>query len=196
VTKSNAIAGESLGPAPISRHIEAMTAVFDLLLRRWPLLALAASAAMLAAAHAFQTFGGFAPCTLCLRQREVYWLAFCVAGAAAVISRTRVGPVAAPWIGAALTLIFLTGAYIAAYHAGAEWKWWPGPTTCSASGAAASAADLSRLLAGGRIRPPSCDVAAWRMLGLSMAGWNVLVSLALAGLSGGWALHARRGDRS
>lgn len=173
-----------------------MNAVLDPLLRRWPVLALAASAAMLATAHAFQSFGGFAPCTLCLRQREVYWLALGVAGAAIVAGRTRAGRGVAPWIGAGLTLLFLTGGYIAVYHAGAEWKWWPGPTACSASGAAASAADLNRLLAGAKIRPPSCDVAAWRMLGLSMAGWNALVSAALAGLSGAWALRTHRGDRS
>jgi disulfide bond formation protein DsbB len=65
-----------------------------------------------------------------------------------------------------------------------------GPAACSSGGnASASAAALGRLLAGGRVRPPSCDEAPWRILGLSMAGWNALVSLGLSALSGAWALR-------
>jgi disulfide bond formation protein DsbB len=169
-----------------------MRSLIDPLLRRWPTIAFAVSAAMLAVAHGFETFGGLAPCTLCLRQREVYWVALAVAGVAAAFGFTRFRRAASPWIGAVLTLVFLTGAYVAAYHAGAEWKWWPGPAACASNGVGASLASLGRLMAGGKVRPPSCDVAAWRMAGLSMAGWNVLVSLALAGLSGAWALRAHK----
>ena len=163
--------------------------------RYWPAAALLISAAMLATAHAFQTFGGYQPCTLCLRQREVYWAALAVAAAAVAAGAWRPSRGAAAWIGAALALLFLYGAGVAVYHAGAEWKWWPGPAACSSSGGAASAAALDRMLAGARIRPPSCDEAQWRMLGLSMAGWNALVSLGLAGLSGAWALGAAKGAR-
>jgi disulfide bond formation protein DsbB len=167
-----------------------MRMMFERLLRVWPALALAASALMLAIAHGFQTFGGLAPCMLCLRQREVYWVALPVALVAVLVQRTRWRGALSPWIGAALTLVFLSGAYIAVYHAGAEWKWWPGPSTCSGvSSHGAGLADLHRLMAGAKIKPPSCEVAAWRLWGLSMAGWNALISLGLAALTGVWALR-------
>ena len=95
-------------------------------------------------------------------------------------------------LGVVLFLVFATGAVIAARHAGAEWKWWPGPTTCSgAGGSGASAAGLANLLSGAKVAPPRCDEAAWRMFGLSMAGYNFPISLALAGLSARWAKRAR-----
>ena len=178
-----------------SRHIGAMSALFDWIWPRWLLMVLLTSAGMLAVAHAFQTFGGLAPCTLCLRQREVYWVALPVAALALLASGTRFKTVSAPWFGAALSLVFLTGAYIAVYHAGAEWRWWPGPTTCSGGAGGVSAVALGQLMAGAKIHAPSCDVAAWRFLGLSMAGWNALISLKLAILSGGWALHSHRTGR-
>jgi disulfide bond formation protein DsbB len=160
-------------------------------LRQWPVVAFLVSAAMLAVAHAFQTFGGLAPCTLCLQQRDVYWAAMAVAAVAIVVQRSparRLG-----WaVGIVLCLTFLTGAFIAARHAGAEWKWWPGPATCSSDGAGASAAGLSALMNGGKVAAPRCDQAAWRMFGLSMAGYNFPISLALAGLSGWWSMRTRK----
>ena len=173
-----------------------MSALLRPFLDRWRLCALLASAAMLAIAHAFQTFGGYAPCTLCLRQREVYWAAGSIALAFMVIVRMPGGPrwrEATCWI---LGLGFLAGAGVAAYHAGAEWKFWPGPTTCSSSGAAAvSAQAMSDLLQGAKIRGPACDQAPWVFLGLSMAGWNAVVSLALASLSAAAALRERSKQR-
>src|SRR4051812_31722287 len=152
-------------------------------LDRWRLCALLASAGMLAVAHAFQTFGGLAPCDLCLRQREVYWVAAAVAAVFMVVVRLPGGP---RWRGASdwiLGAIFLFGAGLAAYHAGVEWKFWPGPAHCSGAVTAGSAKDLPAPLNG---RPGSvvrCDEAAWRMAGVSMAGWNALGSLVLAALS-------------
>jgi disulfide bond formation protein DsbB len=161
-------------------------------LDRWRLCALLASAGMLAVAHGFQTFGGYAPCTLCLRQREVYWTAIAVAAAFMVLVRLPGGPrwrAATCWI---LGLVFLTGAAVAVYHAGAEWKFWPGPTTCASAGGRVNVADLQDLLNGGKVRPPACDEAPWVFAGLSMAGWNALISLGLAGLSGLAALREGR----
>jgi disulfide bond formation protein DsbB len=169
-----------------------MMGFFRPLLDRWRLCALLASAAMLAIAHAFETFGHLAPCTLCLRQREVYWTAGALALAFMVIVRLPGGPrwrQATCWV---LALIFLAGAGIAVYHAGAEWKFWPGPSTCSsAGGGSVNAAALQDLLAGAKITPPACDKAAWVYLGLSMAGWNALISLGLAALSAAAALRER-----
>jgi disulfide bond formation protein DsbB len=145
----------------------------------WPVLAFAASAFMLGAAHAFETFGKLAPCLLCLKQREVYWIVGTVALVAVVLSRTAwAARVRRPLI-LLLGVGFLYGAGLAAYHAGAEWKWWPGPAACAAGGGA-SADDLVAMLKGAKIAAPSCDKAVWVFLGLSMAGWNAVISLALA----------------
>ena len=160
------------------------------ILRHWPLAAAFVSAGMLAVAHAFQTFGHLAPCELCLKQRTVYWVALALglAGTVAVTAvRRNWVPIA---VCALLGLVFLYGAGLAGYHAGVEWKWWPGPTTCTGAGKVGAGA-LTSLLHGAKIRGPQCDVAAWRMLGLSMAGWNMLASLGLVALS---ALAARNGE--
>ena len=160
-------------------------------LDRWRLCALLASAGLLAIAHGFQTFGGYAPCTLCLRQREVYWVAATIAAVFMVVVRLPGGPrwrEISAWI---LSLVFLVGAGVAVYHAGAEWKFWPGPTACASSGTGVSAAAMADLLQGARIRPPACDEAPWVFAGLSMAGWNAVISLGLAGLSVAAALRER-----
>ena len=156
-----------------------MTAYRLNLLRHWPLVAAGISAVMLAVAHGFETFGGLVPCELCLRQREVYWVAIVVAlvgFVAARLLRRRWGP---PLACGLLALVFLAGAGVAAYHAGVEWHWWPGPQSCTGGGTVTAAA-MADLLAGKKIAPPQCDKPAWVWLGLSMAGWNALISAALA----------------
>jgi disulfide bond formation protein DsbB len=164
-----------------------MTAV-SYVLKRWPLFALAISAAMLAAAHAFQTFGGLAPCHLCLKQREAYWAAMAVAAVAAVVGLVRAYPPTPRIASLVLAAIFAYGTYLAVFHAGAEWHWWAAPATCSSSGPV-SAEALRALMAGGGVRQPACDVAPWRLLGLSMAGWNGLVSAGLVVVSMAAALR-------
>ena len=156
----------------------------------WPLLAAAASALMLAVAHGFQPFGHLAPCELCLKQREVYWVALAVGLVGFALGRGLKRPLLINLSSLLLGLIFLYGAGLAGYHAGVEWKWWPGPQACTGQGRATVAA-VTALLNGARITGPSCDVAAWRMLGISMAGWNAVVSLGLAVASIG-AMGARR----
>jgi disulfide bond formation protein DsbB len=154
--------------------------VYDLVTRHWPLIALLSSALMLAIAHAFETFGGLSPCHLCLKAREVYWIAGTVALIAAVLQRTPLWARLRQPANLLLGAIFLYGVGLAVYHAGAEWKWWPGPSTCSGAGQAA-AANLEAMLKGtAKIKAPACDKAAWVFLGLSMAGWNALASLKLA----------------
>jgi disulfide bond formation protein DsbB len=160
-------------------------------LDRWRLVALLASAGMLATAHAFQTFGGYAPCTLCLRQREVYWTALGLAAAFMIVVRLPGGPrwrEATCWV---LGLVFLVGTGVAVYHAGAEWKFWPGPSTCASAGGGITAADMEAFLGGAKVRPPACDEAPWVFAGLSMAGWNALISLVLVVLSAMAALSER-----
>lgn len=161
-------------------------------LDRWRLCAVLVAAAMLATAHAFETFGGYAPCTLCLRQREVYWTILGLGLAFMILIRMPGGPrwrEATCWV---LGLLFLVGCGLAVYHAGAEWKLWPGPQACASGGAGGvDPADLAAFLGGEKVRPPACDEAPWVFAGLSMAGWNALISLGLAGLSVVAALRER-----
>lgn len=166
-----------------------MSSLMRPLIRHGMALAFVASAVMLAIAHAFQTFGGLAPCTLCLEQRQVYWVALAVAGIGLIAARSRLGARLRPLVLGLLAVIFLVGAGIAVYHAGAEWKWWPGPTACSSGGGGASAAALAELMHGARIKAPRCDQAAWVMMGLSMAGWNAIASVVFAAFSAAAALQ-------
>lgn len=162
------------------------------ILDRWRLFALIASAAMLAIAHGFQTFGGLAPCTLCLRQRAVYWAAGGLALGAMLLVRAPGGARLRAISCWALALVFLAGAGIAVYHAGAEWKFWPGPSTCSGAVSGVSASDLKAMLdPSAKLHGPACDKAPWVFLGLSMAGWNAVISLGLVVLSAAAALRPR-----
>lgn len=152
------------------------------ILSRWPWFALLASAAMLAAAHAFETFGHLAPCTLCLKEREAYWIAGSIAAAGAVLDFTPLRRSTVRIVCALLALAFLYSLGYAVYHAGAEWKFWPGPASCS-GGVKATVSDiragLDALMRGGKAAIPACDKIVWSFLGLSMAGWNSLISLGL-----------------
>ena len=155
-----------------------LKAIIDRCLQNWPLVAALSSALMLAIAHAFETFGGLAPCTLCLKAREIYWLALTVGGAAFAaqlfLKDDRIRRMAS----LVLAALFLVGVGVAIYHAGAEWKFWPGPKTC-ASGAIPQLTSLDAVMKGDSIKAPACDTAAWVFMGLSMAGWNGLISLKL-----------------
>ncbi len=159
-----------------------MRSQFRSLLNHWTLIAACASAAMLAIAHAFQKFGGLLPCHLCFYQRDVYWAAITVAVAGFALNYMRLR-----WAGRTanilLALIFLIGAGIAGYHAGVEWKWWPGPASCTGGGRGIDARELAAFLKGAKVSVPQCDQAPWRMVGVSMAGYNALISLGLAALS-------------
>lgn len=162
-----------------------MRGLYRLLTRWWTAFALAASLAMLAAAHAFERFEGLAPCNLCLRQREVYWGAVAIALVATLWHLISRGSRGTPRIAAfLLAVVFTTGAITALFHLGGENQWWTLPAACAGGGDV----DLEQLAAiafgtGPVSRPVLCDAVTWRWLGLSMAGWNVLISVALAAFS-------------
>ena len=159
-----------------------MKSAYRLLTRWWTVFALMASIGMLGAAHAFERFGGLAPCNLCLKQREVYWAAIAIAGAATVWHLVSRGSRGTPRIAAFLLFaVFTTGFITAGFHAGGEWGWWELPAACSGGGTVSL--DAIRAFATGdapAAKPVMCDAIAWSWLGLSMAGWNALISAALA----------------
>lgn len=151
------------------------------------------SAGMLSAALVSQYAFGLAPCTLCHWQRWAHIAAIALAllgiaaagggaSAASVLRGRRMR-------GAALALValaLLAGAGIAGFHVGVELHWWEGTSTCGGSGTPDSIDALkAQLMAQPLVR---CDEVAFSALGISMAGWNGLLSLALAAAA---ALAAR-----
>jgi len=151
------------------------------------LIALGAAFA-LAAAWYFQLVVGLAPCPLCLTQRIAYYIAVPAALGLALLA-TRGQRTLARLGLALLTLLMLGNAGIAGYHAGIEWGLWTGPTACSGS-APVVVSDIMSALKTAHV--PRCDEAAWRLFGLSMAGWNALIALTLAGLAALGAVGDRR----
>ncbi|MEC9367698.1 MAG: disulfide bond formation protein B [Pseudomonadota bacterium] len=153
------------------------------------LIALGAFAAI-AAALAFEHVGGYRPCPLCLMERYAYY--FGVPAALAAMFLARQGSANAARLVLALAALgFLMNAGLGVYHAGAEWKWWPGPDTCgNAAGLAGKVTDLLNKL--NETRVIRCDEAPWRQFGLSFAGWSAVISAALGllGLAAAWT--ARR----
>jgi len=151
--------------------------------RWWAAFALLAAIAMLATAHGFERIGGFPPCPLCLKQRDVYWMAIAISLSAtlwALLSRSKGTPRVAAFL---LFGVFAAGSVVATFHAGGELKWWDLPATCSGAAGTVTIDDLAAALSGAKTRLPACDVVAWRMWGISMAGWNAIVSAVLALLS-------------
>jgi disulfide bond formation protein DsbB len=147
-------------------------------------------AAAILGAFFFQYGLGLVPCPLCLEQRIAYYFAIPLALIVA-FAAWRGAPRAL--LAAALVLIalaMLVNAGLGVYHAGIEWKFWPGPADCSGPVTnLGRASDLMRQLR--NVTVVRCDEAAWRLLGLSLAGYNVLISLALAAIAV-WALVAYR----
>ena len=141
--------------------------------------ALMLAVASIVGAFGFEYIGGYAPCPLCLMQRYAYFAGIpLLFGALVLLASDRAG-----WAAAVFGIVafaFLANAGLGIYHAGAEWKFWPGPDTC---------ASVSQTLGGGSggllqqletTRVIRCDEAPWSFLGLSFAGWNVVISLLIA----------------
>jgi disulfide bond formation protein DsbB len=149
--------------------------------KNWLVVAGGAALAIIGIAHGFETFGHLAPCELCLKEREGYWIALELAVVGSVATRQAwLWPRLLPWFCLALALIFLADVGLSVYHAGVEWKFWPGPQACTGGGHRVTIADMQRLLRGGPMGVPQCDKPAWVFLGLSMSGWNVLLAGGLA----------------
>jgi disulfide bond formation protein DsbB len=162
-----------------------------------PALALiiaAAGAATVAGAWFFQYGLGLAPCPLCLQQRWPYYLAVPLAALVAVGANHGASQRALAGGLIVVALLLLWGAALGVYHAGIEWKWWAGPQDCAgASFSGGAAGDLLRRMQTAQV--VRCDEAAWRFLGLSLAGWNVVISLALTATAIAGVIASLRRDR-
>jgi disulfide bond formation protein DsbB len=156
--------------------------------RNAALLLLAASVLALAAALTAQYVGGLEPCPLCLYQRVPYVVGGVLAAAALVVRRP--GPLAL--LLALAAAAFFVNTWIAFYHVGVENNLWTSAVCTGDAPAITSVEDLRKALAAPPPKP--CDAVEWTLLGISMAGYNVIVSSGLAGLAFVAAARARWGD--
>ncbi|MEZ5892737.1 MAG: disulfide bond formation protein B [Parvularculaceae bacterium] len=140
--------------------------------------AAATSGALLAGAHIFQYFG-YAPCALCLDQRQAHWTGLGLALAGVIFSAGFKWRRAAIATAGACALVYLFSSGLAFYHAGVENHFWPGPATCSGGGPVDIGEGSLLDIIGQKPSGPSCSDAAWRFLGVSMAGYNLLFSAGL-----------------
>jgi disulfide bond formation protein DsbB len=150
-----------------------------------PAVLLGVSAALLLGALAFQYLGGLKPCVLCIYQRYphggvialgVIALGYGFAGKAKPV----------PWLMILAALVMLVGAGIAAFHVGVEQGWWKGLEACAAAGGKPAGTLEGAFDQLKKPPPASCSDIPWQLFGISMAGYNFLISVAF-GLFGLWA---------
>jgi disulfide bond formation protein DsbB len=136
-------------------------------LRQAQWLALGVPALLLAGAYVSQYVFGLYPCELCWWQRYPHFAAVALALVAFV---ARPKPL---WIGLAALAILASG-LIGAYHAGVEYGWWEGLTACSSPVESTGGSALDAIMNAPLVR---CDVAPWTLAGISLAGFNALISV-------------------
>lgn len=142
------------------------------------LLAFGLGLAAILGALGSQVFGGLVPCELCLEQRWAYYWGLPLLAAILVLWNRL--PLALWYVAMVVAVaIFAWGTYMGGYHAGVEWRLWPGPTACSGTGVSVDFNDLNNVNAA-RIVP--CDKVQFSLFGISLAGYNTLVSLGIVAL--------------
>lgn len=142
-----------------------------------------AMAATVGSALGFQHIGGYIPCKLCYEQRIPYYIGaplMLIAFGSAWLRLSGIVTRGLLLIGA---LLMLYGLYLGVYHSGVEWAWWPGPTDCGVVVDGPSGGTGGVLDAIDTVIPPSCDKAALRILGLSLAGWQAIAALVLGAIA-------------
>lgn len=139
--------------------------------QRAALLILLVAFATIAGAWIFEYYG-YLPCELCLKQRWAYYAGIPLALIVTLLASHNPGLAKAGL--ALLAVLWLGSMVFGIYHSGVEWKWWPGPSTCTAQ------ADFSGGLPDLSKPAVMCDEPALRIFGLSLAGWNAVISLGLA----------------
>jgi len=153
-----------------------------------PAALLVASLAMILGAYGFQYIGEMEPCEMCYWQRYAYYVAIPLLAVAVLVAADSTQGILARAFTGLAALALLTGAVIAAYHAGVEYKWWPGPESCSAGSFIADTAEAFLAAIKGR-NIVMCDEVPWSLFGISMAGYNSIISLGLGLFGVKYALH-------
>jgi disulfide bond formation protein DsbB len=155
------------------------------------LLILLVATATIAGAWFFQLVLDIQPCPLCLEQRYAYY-ALIPLSALVAIGAARRAPRGLLLLGLVLlALAALANAALGTYHAGVEWGFWRGPTDCTGPvGNLGSAGSLLQRL--DTVKVVRCDEVQWRFLGISLAGYNVLISLSMAAIAAWGLIKASR----
>jgi disulfide bond formation protein DsbB len=138
-------------------------------------------AVTIAGAWFFELVLKLKPCPLCLEQRVPYYIAIPLALIVAFAAWRRVPRALVVGGLIAIAGLMLWGTYLGVFHAGVEWKLWAGPAECSGASQFGPAGGLLNRLQD--VVVVRCDEAAWRFLGLSLAGYNALITLALAAVA-------------
>jgi disulfide bond formation protein DsbB len=133
-----------------------------------------------------QYWGGLAPCELCLTERWPWAVAIVVSFVAAMVASRA----ALPWAALLLAAVFAVGNGLAFYHVGVEQHWFAGPSACTATGGTPATLEALRVQLLHQ-QPVRCDEPAWSLFGISLAGWNLLASLAMTGICLRVFLHLR-----
>lgn len=142
----------------------------------------------IAAALGFQYLGGYAPCHLCYYERWSYYFGVPAALIALLLASSRPG--LARIVLVLIALAFLANSGLSLYHFGVEQKWWAGPTTCTGGGSSTDWRVLAEQLEHTSV--VRCDVAAIKVLGLSLTFWDFVVSVLLTLLAACGAIKGRR----
>ena len=129
------------------------------------------------------------PCPLCIWQRWAHG----AAAAAGLLCLAAATPARAPWLLALAALVLVGGGGIAAYHVGVELGWFAS-AFCGIGEAPATAAELKAMLL--ETDPARCDEVPWSLAGISMAGYNLIVSAAAAAVAAAAARAAWRHGRA
>ena len=137
--------------------------------KKYALLAAAGSAGLMIGALMFQYIGGMAPCQMCIWQRWPHVIAI-VIGLIVLFKPWRVLALLA-------SVTVFIGAGIGVYHAGVEQKWWEGPSSCTGGGLSS---EINLLDLSAPVNLVMCDDIVWQMFGISMAGYNAIISVVLA----------------
>jgi len=144
--------------------------------------------ATIAGAWGSQLFGGLVPCELCLEQRMPYYWGLPLLALLLILWHRL--PRAVWYVGMVLVLLtFVWSTYLAGYHAGVEYGFWPGPTACTGTGVDVSFSDLTNINAA-RVVP--CDKIQFSLFGVTLAGANTLISAAIVAMLGTALLNGRK----
>ena len=152
---------------------------FQMLLTRLALVFLVALL-VISTALMSEIWGGLLPCALCLKQRLAYYVGLPLLVLA--FWHAPRAPLAAHGLLLTIGILFVANAMLGFYHAGIEYGWWLGPASCGGGGAQAldTNALFEALQSSSMVR---CDAPAFTLFGISLAGYNLLASLVLAGLA-------------
>ena len=158
-------------------------------------LLFALSSAVMVSALGFEHIGGYKPCPLCLIERNAWYFALIASVLVFLGSKSKLnlGYLALLLIGA-IGVGFVYNAYLAGFHAGVEWKWWAGPTSCTGDQLGKLGGGAGGLLeALNKTKVIRCDIAEFRLFGLSFSGYNFLLSLLAGAIAlGTWLKVALR----